>query len=225
MQDSIDHREPEPKPDPEHQEGFRENDGSHDEAMGLKSQLFKAAPVIPDYVTIKEWGKHPDKEDTIIGTWAEDGSSYEITCPPVLRDCLIALQNIAKDTKIQDAREKVEADTERGCFSGRDPQNWTVEDLIRGIREHRDIDTSKYDRMEENTKAFFHEMDVWGVNYKVAPQSAFLHTGEDKEERAYMIQQMRRDDINERIKKKDYKTVYFYVAYEKDLIGACFIEE
>ena len=39
----------------------------------------------------KWWaGKDPDQ---ITGTWAEDGSIYEIRCPHQLRDLLVELQN------------------------------------------------------------------------------------------------------------------------------------
>lgn len=60
-----------------------------------KSDLHKyLSPIVPDFPTISEWRPHPFKSDTIIGTWAEDGSEYEINCPHQLRDIITVLQNL-----------------------------------------------------------------------------------------------------------------------------------
>lgn len=52
------------------------------------------ASIIPDGWSIEEWRPDPRDPSKIIGTWAEDGSRYEIICPPQLRGRLLALQNI-----------------------------------------------------------------------------------------------------------------------------------
>jgi len=43
---------------------------------------------------IKDWRFDPDDETKIIGTWAEDGSEYYITCPTQIRHCICAMQNL-----------------------------------------------------------------------------------------------------------------------------------
>lgn len=39
------------------------------------------------------WKVHPTYQDRLIGTWAEDGSEFEIHCPHQLRDLIVQLQN------------------------------------------------------------------------------------------------------------------------------------
>jgi hypothetical protein len=39
------------------------------------------------------WIPHTYHPDTIIGHWAEDNTSYLITCPPQLREQIITMQN------------------------------------------------------------------------------------------------------------------------------------
>lgn len=39
----------------------------------------------------ERWEKNSDNR--IIGFWAEDGASYEIMCPPQLRDLIVQFQN------------------------------------------------------------------------------------------------------------------------------------
>ena len=44
-----------------------------------------------------EWEVSLDSKEVIRGRWAEDGSSFLITCPPQLRDLLVELQNCLHD--------------------------------------------------------------------------------------------------------------------------------
>lgn len=44
-------------------------------------------------ITWSKWVAAPNQERVIIGHWAEDNSTYDITCPPQLRDLLIEMQN------------------------------------------------------------------------------------------------------------------------------------
>lgn len=44
-------------------------------------------------ITWSPWTPHPSKDNEIIGHWAEDNSTYEVTCPYQLRDLLIEIQN------------------------------------------------------------------------------------------------------------------------------------
>ncbi len=48
-------------------------------------------------VVWERWIKHPTDETKIIGEWAEDCSSYEITVPPQLRDTILLMQNTLSD--------------------------------------------------------------------------------------------------------------------------------
>jgi hypothetical protein len=52
------------------------------------------SPLTPDDIFIQPWRADESDGEKIIGTWAEDGSPYEIKCPPQLRGRLIALQNV-----------------------------------------------------------------------------------------------------------------------------------
>lgn len=44
-------------------------------------------------ITWSPWVPAVNQERIIIGHWAEDNSTYEITCPHQLRDLLIEMQN------------------------------------------------------------------------------------------------------------------------------------
>ncbi len=39
------------------------------------------------------WCKHTTDETKILGIWAEDGATYEITVPHQLRDTIVGVQN------------------------------------------------------------------------------------------------------------------------------------
>jgi len=49
------------------------------------------APLTAEYVA--PWRPDPDRPDTIIGEWAEDGSHYTLVVPTQLRPAIIAMQN------------------------------------------------------------------------------------------------------------------------------------
>ena len=49
------------------------------------------APLTAGYVA--PWRPDPDRQDTIIGEWAEDGSHYTLVVPTQLRPAIIAMQN------------------------------------------------------------------------------------------------------------------------------------
>lgn len=49
------------------------------------------APLTAEYVA--PWRPDPDRADTIIGEWAEDGSHYTLVVPTQLRPAIIAMQN------------------------------------------------------------------------------------------------------------------------------------
>ena len=55
------------------------------------------------------WQKSTKGSDIIDGHWAEDNSTYSITCPEQLRDLLVAMQNDLSDqyVALEDARRKV----------------------------------------------------------------------------------------------------------------------
>ena len=44
-------------------------------------------------ITWSPWTAAESADNTIIGRWAEDNSTYLITCPHQLRDLLIEMQN------------------------------------------------------------------------------------------------------------------------------------
>lgn len=51
-----------------------------------------------DYFSAIIWSpwapsESPDSNNAIIGRWAEDNSTYTVTCPHQLRDMLIEMQN------------------------------------------------------------------------------------------------------------------------------------
>ena len=49
------------------------------------------APITPNSQYLSKWSvKEPGK---IVGTWAEDGNEYIITCPPQLTESIVALQS------------------------------------------------------------------------------------------------------------------------------------
>ncbi|MDY0314163.1 MAG: hypothetical protein RBR32_03715 [Bacteroidales bacterium] len=50
------------------------------------------APISPDFPTIKPW-KFVN-ENTLEGSWAEDGSTYEIKGPKPILEILLKLQHI-----------------------------------------------------------------------------------------------------------------------------------
>jgi len=45
----------------------------------------------------EKYDAHPEKNDTIIGYWAEDNSPYYITCPHQLRDLFLKALNEIKE--------------------------------------------------------------------------------------------------------------------------------
>ena len=57
----------------------------------------------------KKWIKDPDKENIIIGFWAEDDNEYYIDCPPQIRYDIIKLQNWLSDKyqAIKKAKESI----------------------------------------------------------------------------------------------------------------------
>lgn len=60
-----------------------------------KSEFRKTfAPIFPDGLYIQKWKPYSLNKNEIIGTWAEDGSQYIISCPYQIRHTLIYLQNI-----------------------------------------------------------------------------------------------------------------------------------
>lgn len=65
-----------------------------EELQKLKKELkIILAPITPDNYSIEKWKKDKNQSNRIIGTWSEDGLEYEITCPPQIRNCIIAMQN------------------------------------------------------------------------------------------------------------------------------------
>lgn len=63
----------------------------------LGSLYGRVAPIINDYPLVIKWECLGD--GYIKGTWAEDGSPYQLKVPCQLADCFIALQELAMLTK------------------------------------------------------------------------------------------------------------------------------
>lgn len=67
------------------------------------------APLTAEHVA--PWRPDPDRQDTIIGEWAEDGSHYTLVVPTQLRPAIVAMQNalprlLANDqVEFQEGRE------------------------------------------------------------------------------------------------------------------------
>lgn len=48
-----------------------------------------------------KWRPATNCDGFIVGTWAEDGSSYTIECPSQLRDLIVELQNILAERYLE----------------------------------------------------------------------------------------------------------------------------
>jgi len=59
-----------------------------------KSNLL--APITPG-VFVNKWKCHPTDENLILGTWAEDGTTYSVKVPAQLRESIIYMQNQLAD--------------------------------------------------------------------------------------------------------------------------------
>ncbi len=66
--------------------------------------LDRFAPILYD-----KWRPATNCDGSIVGTWAEDGSSYTIECPNQLRDLIVEMQNILADRylELQNKRDEL----------------------------------------------------------------------------------------------------------------------